>query len=77
MVPSIPIWYSSFLNRSIWSIDGTITLGQSRPESNSNEEVTTHFPELYIYVCVCVKEDILYSEKENITNKRIKVSKIV
>ena len=44
------IKYEQFSNKSIWSIDGTLTgttsLGQNKPGSNSNEEISSHFPDL-------------------------------
>ena len=36
---SIPVKYEYFLNKSIWSIDGT--LGQKRTRDKSNEEYST------------------------------------
>ena len=50
MVSSIPMLYQSFLNRSIWPLDrtltGTPTPNLSGPGSNDNEEVTPRAPKL-------------------------------
>ena len=43
MASSILIEYESFLNRSIWPIDGTLTDGS---EGNGNEGVTQYSPNL-------------------------------
>ena len=47
MFSIIPIEYKSYLNRSIWATDGTLTdttlPGQSRPGSNGNKEVSNIF----------------------------------
>ena len=50
MILSIPIEFEQFLSRSIWSIDGTLTVTTdsdlSGPGINGNDEVTSHSPEL-------------------------------